>query len=267
MVGHVEWIDFVRVEKLPGPGDIVHALESWQEVGGGGAVAAVQLARLAKDVHFFTALGDDEFGRRSYEALSAMGVQVHAVFRPHATQRRALTHIDAAGERTITVLGPRLHSLPEDALPWHWLNRCAACYFTGGVAAEARRARRLVATTRVREQLAEIRPDAWVGSSQDPRETISPKDVTEPLVLTDGARGGRYWLDGAEGHYPPVAPAGAVVDTYGCGDSFAAGLTYALGQDLDWPEALELAARCGSACLGGRGPYAGQLRFRRAGAS
>ena len=49
-------------------------------------------------------------------------------------------------------------------------------------------------------------------------------------------------------------------DAYGCGDSFAGGLTYGLGADLPLPAALELGARCGAACLTGRGPYEGQLR-------
>ena len=50
---------------------------------------------------------------------------------------------------------------------------------------------------------------------------------------------------------------GPVRDAYGCGDSFAAGLTYGLGAGLAMPDALELGARCGAACLTGRGPYAG----------
>ena len=65
VVGHVEWIEFARVPHLPAPGEIVHATESWQEAGGGGAVAAVQLAKLAGGRDFFTALADDELGRRA----------------------------------------------------------------------------------------------------------------------------------------------------------------------------------------------------------
>ena len=47
VVGHVEWIEFGRVDHVPAPGEIVHVSESWQEPGGGGAVAAVQLCKLA----------------------------------------------------------------------------------------------------------------------------------------------------------------------------------------------------------------------------
>jgi ribokinase len=52
---------------------------------------------------------------------------------------------------------------------------------------------------------------------------------------------------------------GAVVDTYGAGDSFAAGLTFGLGEGMGVEPALELAARCGAWCISGRGPYGNQL--------
>lgn len=45
------------------------------------------------------------------------------------------------------------------------------------------------------------------------------------------------------------------MDAYGCGDTFAAALTLGLGQGRATGDALELAARCGAACLAGRGPY------------
>ena len=73
VVGHVEWIEFARVPEMPAPGTIVHAVERWEEPGGGGAVAAVQLAKLAGEGLFLTALGDDPLGERSAEALLGVG--------------------------------------------------------------------------------------------------------------------------------------------------------------------------------------------------
>ena len=49
------------------------------------------------------------------------------------------------------------------------------------------------------------------------------------------------------------------VDDYGCGDAFAAALTYGLGAGLMLDEAIGLAARCGAAVLCGRGPYGAML--------
>jgi ribokinase len=50
------------------------------------------------------------------------------------------------------------------------------------------------------------------------------------------------------------------VDAYGSGDSFAAGLTYGLAAGHPVEQAVEFGARCGAACMAGRGPYEGQLK-------
>ena len=94
VVGHVEWIQFARVAHVPRPGEIVQAIEDWEEPGGGGAVAAVQLARLAGECLFLTALGDDDLGHRAKEELEALGVRVEVAWRPEA-QRKAFVHADA----------------------------------------------------------------------------------------------------------------------------------------------------------------------------
>ena len=65
VVGHVEWVEFVRVPAVPQPGEIVHAFETWEEPAGGGAVAAVQLAQLAGVVHVL-------HGARSRRARAAL---------------------------------------------------------------------------------------------------------------------------------------------------------------------------------------------------
>jgi ribokinase len=81
------------------------------------------------------------------------------------------------------------------------------------------------------------------------------------VVSTEGARGGSYReCTGGSGTWTAARLPGAPVDAYGCGDSFAAGLTYGLGAGLDVPSALALAARCGAICLTGHGPYERQLR-------
>src|ERR671937_24352 len=103
VVGHVEWVEFARVEHVPGAGEIVHAGEAWEEAAGGGAVAAVQLVRLGAETTLFTVFGNDELGRRSRAQLTEQGVKLHAVVVPEP-QRRAFTFVDAGGERPIPVL-------------------------------------------------------------------------------------------------------------------------------------------------------------------
>ena len=121
VVGHIEWVEFARVDHVPEPGEILSAHETWEEAAGGGAVAAVQLANLAGSCLFFTALADDGLGRRSREELERRGVTVHSG-QARGTQRRAFTYVDENGERTITVLGEKLRASGEDgSLPWEEL--------------------------------------------------------------------------------------------------------------------------------------------------
>jgi ribokinase len=268
VVGHVEWIEFARVDHVPRPGEIVHASEVWEEPGGGGAVSAVQLARLAGEATLFTALGDDELGHRAKVELERLGLRVEAMFRPEP-QRRGFVHVDAAGERTITVIGQRMGPHGDDPLPWDELDGADAVYLTAGDAAAARAARgarTLVATARGLETLraAGVRVDALVASARDPGERFGPGDL-EPapdlLVRTAGGTGGEWEArDGTRGRWRSTEPPGPVGDAYGCGDSFAGGLTFGLGSGRTIDAALNLAARCGAACLTGRGPYAAQLR-------
>jgi ribokinase len=268
VVGHVEWIEFGRVDHVPAPGEIVHVDESWEVPGGGGAVSAVQLCRLADAGTLYTALGDDELGHRSKSDLERLGLRVEAVFRPEP-QRRAFVHVDRAGERTITVVGDRLGPRADDPLPWHELGEVDAVYFTAGdpgALREARRARALVATARGLDVVAAagVELDALVASSRDRGERYEAGDLEPPprhVVRTAGAAGGEYeTAAGERGRWEASALPGPVSDFYGCGDSFAAGLTYGLGAGLPIGEAVRLGGRCGAACATGRGPYEGQLR-------
>ena len=264
VVGHVEWVEFARVDHVPEPGEIVQAFETWEEAAGGGAVAAVQLANLAGSCLFFTALADDDLGRRSREELEARGVTVHAGHAP-GRQRRALTHVNEDGERTITLLGEKLRPSGEDAsLPWEELRRCDAVYFTGGDVAALRAARHcpvLVATSRELATLrrADVEVDVLVGSGEDAAERFESGELDpEPriVVTTAGALGG--WIrPGGPFRATPIP--GPVSDAYGCGDCFAAGLTYGLAAGNPVDEAVALGAMCGAMVLTGRGAYEHQL--------
>jgi ribokinase len=268
VVGHVEWIEFARVERVPAPGQIVHALEAWEEPAGGGAVAAVQLARLAGECLFLTALGDHPLGHRAKRELEALGVRVEAAWHPEP-QRRAFVYLDADGERTITVMGERLGPSATDPLPWAELDDMDAVYFTAGdqgAVRAARAARTLVATVRALDALAEahVQLDALVSSADDEGERYTPGGVDpQPLLVvrTAAAGGGSFvTADGRTGEWEAAPLPGPAVDSYGAGDCFAAGLAYGLAESRPVQEALALAARCGAACVTGRGPYEGQLR-------
>ena len=268
VVGHVEWVEFAEVAHVPEQGEIIHASATFEEPAGGGAVAAVQLRKLAGEATVFTAFGDDEVGHRSEAELREHGVRVEARFHPEP-QRRAFVHL-TTGERTITVLGPRLGPSGAADLAWDLLDDTDAVYVTAGdveAVRHARRARTLVATPRGLETLADahVELDALVMSGRDPGERYSPGDLDPSprlVVRTLGAAGGEWETAGGErGRWGPAPLPGPVRDAYGCGDSFAAGLTYGLGAGWSVDGAVELAARCGAACLTGRGPYEAQLEL------
>jgi ribokinase len=263
VVGHVEWVDFARVERLPVPGEIVQASETWAEAAGGGGVASVRLAELGGACTLYTALGQDDLGERSLAQLSGLGVRVEA--RRHAEpQRRAFTFVDAGGERTITILGEKHVPRGGDPLPWDELAGADAVYLVSGDAdavRAARRARVLVATARVLPALAVagVRLDALVRSGSDPSESYEPGDLDpEPgLVVATAGRAGGAWVgaDGRSGSYEPAPLPGPLRDAYGAGDSFAAGLTYALAGGEATAAAVAFAARCAAEALARRGAH------------
>jgi ribokinase len=253
VVGHVEWVQFARVPALPPAGGVARASEAWEEPGGAGAVVAAQLARLNGRCELFTALGDDELGRRSARRLAELGVDVH-VERFGAT-RQAVVHVDADGERTITVLGEKLR--PHGPLP---LDGYDAVFFVAGdVAAlrSARAARFLAATARELATLREggLELDLLVASASDPGERHAGDVSARHVVVTAGADG--CVVDGLP--YPAAPLPGPVVDSYGAGDSFAAALCFALARGDSLDDALALAARAGAAVVTGRGPFAAQI--------
>ncbi len=268
VVGHVEWVEFVRVERVPEPGEIVSAIETWAEPAGGGAAAVVQLAKLAGGATLYTALGDDELGRRAAAELARLGVRVEVAWRAEP-QRRAFCYVDAAGERTITLLSHKLVPRASDPLPWDELDAVDGVYFTGGDADAvrlARRARVLVATARELATLQEaaVELDAVVASARDAGERYEDGQL-EPrprlVVRTEGAEGGTADPGGRFAASPLPGP---ISDVYGAGDAFAAALTFGLAGGRSVGAALALAARCGAAVLTGRGPYTAQLRLAEA---
>lgn len=261
VVGHVEWMEFLAVDQLPRPGAIGHALRTLQEPAGGGAVVAVQIARLLKQpVQFFTALGRDAVGDACVKRLEQLGLEVHVAWR-EAPTRRGLSLVDDEGDRAITVIGERLTPTLADPLPWAELADCDGLFVTAADAPllkACRAAAVLAATPRVRLpvlQEAAVALDALIGSGLDPGERLDPAQLTPPpqtLIRTEGAAGG---LSLPGGRYAPAPLPGPMVESYGCGDSFAAGVVTGLAARWSLAQSIALGAQCGAACATRFGPY------------
>lgn len=253
VVGHVEWVDFVELERLPRAGEILHAGAASARPAGGGGVAAVVLAELGAEVDFFTALGDDFDGHAAADQLAARGVRVQVAWRSQPT-RRAITLLEG-GERTIVTIGERLEPVGSDALQWEHLDGADGVYFTAGDAealGHARTARVVVASPRGRHSLVGgPNIDALVYSGLDHDESAWAHRLAghaRLLVETRGGEGG-LWTGEESGVWKPVPPPGPVRDAYGCGDSFAAAFTFGLAGGRSVAEAAALGAELGARCL------------------
>lgn len=262
VVGHLEWVTFLAVNELPSPGQISRAHRSLEEPAGAGAVVAVQLARLTgQKVAFFTALGRDEIGARSEARLRELGVTPIVAWRDQPT-RRGISLVDRSSDRAITVIGERLTPVAYDPLPWEHLADCAGV-FVSATDSEglklARAAKVLTATPRLRLpvlQGAGVSLDALIGSNLDPGECIEEGALTPAPTLriaTEGEKGG-VLIPGGRFEAQPLP--GPLTETYGCGDSFAAGVTAGLAAGWSTTDAIKLGAQCGATCATHFGPYA-----------
>lgn len=252
VVGHVEWVDFIPIERLPHPGEVAHARGAFSRAAGGGGVAAVVLAELGAEVDFYCALGDDAHGRAAAEQLTEHGVTAHVGWRSQEPTRRAVTLLEDDGERTIVTVGDRLEPRGEDDLGWERMRDDDGVYFTAGDAgalAAARRARVLVASPRGRAALA-AGPlvDALVYSRSDADEAEWARQLEERaglLVETRGVEGGVWWGE-STGSWQAVPTEGTAKDSYGAGDAFAAAFTFGLADGLSVAAAAALGAEAGA---------------------
>jgi len=264
IIGHVEWVTHA-LGRLPDRGHIADLHDPWCEPAGGGGVAAVAAARLGAHVTLLTALGDDLTAAESRRLLEDRGVSVIAA-RASGPQTPVLTIIEPGGERTIMVVGARMQARASDLSGTDLLASADAVYYTGEdpeLLRVAREARHLVVSGRRLADVAAagIVVDVIVASANDPDE--SPAALPGALapgavVMTNGAAGGSIERHGAAmRRYAPAVQAAPIVDSYGCGDSFAAGLTVGLARGLGIDDAVAVGAAAGGLCAtwrGGLGP-------------
>jgi ribokinase len=254
----VEWLELGVGREPLVPGGIVNIQAEYSEPGGGGGVSVRALPALGASLtRFYTALGNDEHGRRSEEILTADGVEV-CVARRDRPQTRAYTVVDPTGERTIFVRGENDHPTLDDDLPWDELATFDGVFYTGDdprTLQAARRAKVVVVTARRFDSLVEsgVEVDVLIGSSSDVNEQFDLARLrAQPHIVarTAGVRGGTYTLaDGSIGSWNSVPPPGPIVDTYGAGDVFMAALTLALGRGDRLDDALSFSARSSAAQL------------------
>ena len=261
VIGHIEWITFIKVPQLPKAGLIYHSQQCLESPAGGGAVISKKLRELTLgEVHFFTALGNDFYGNQSFNLLQNMGIKLHVAWSNKPT-RKGFSLIDSQGERSITIVGERLSPTYKDNLDWSILNNMDGIFITAAdeeIFKKARIAKTLCTTPRVGLDIINesgIFLDALIGSNLDPGEAFSLNQLIlmpKIVIKTEGENGGII-LPG--GRYKALENKKTKVDSYGCGDSFAAGMLYGLSSNWEIEESLNLAKIMGRNCSEHFGPY------------
>ncbi len=261
VIGHIEWITFLKVDQLPKPGLISHSKYFLECPAGGGTVIAKRLRELTNsEVHFFTALGDDFYGNQSFNILERMGIKLHVAWRDEPT-RRGFSIIDSVGERSITIIGDRIAPKNKDNLDWSTLNDMDGIFITAAdkeIFKKSRVAKILCTTPRVGLDIINesgIFLDGLIGSNLDPGEVFSLNELRlKPrfVIKTEGKNGGIVFPGG---RYKAIGNKKKEVDSYGCGDSFAAGILYGLTSNWDIEESLNIAKIMGRNCSEHFGPY------------
>ena len=262
VIGHVEWVTFLKVDQLPLAGRISHAKDSFEEAAGGAAVAAVQMARLIDGpVDLITSLGKDNHGEKCYERLTKFGLNLKVAWRDKPT-RKGISLISKDGERAITVIGERLQPLGSDDLSWSDMKDYDGIFVTAtdkeGITF-ARKAKFLSATPRTGKNTlmnSKVKINALIGSGLDPDEKINYEEL-EPkpdvYIATKGKSGGSIFPKNHK--YTSIKPSSKEIDSYGCGDCFAGAVTAALSAKLSLKQAIKIGAYCGAECSTHYGPY------------
>ena len=261
VIGHIEWINFLKVDLLPEPGIITHAKTSLELPAGGGALIAKTLYELSNnEIHFFTSLGKDYYGEKSFDFFKKIGINLHVAWRSEPT-RKGFSLIDKKGERSITIIGKRLAPSFNDDLDWEILRDMDGIFITAGdnnLFKKAREANVLCTTPRVGIDLinqSKVILDAIIGSNLDPDESFLLSDLNEKhryVIKTEGEKGG-ICIPG--GGFNAINNKSQKIDSYGCGDSFAAGILYGLTESWPIEKALKLGTVLGRNCIEHFGPY------------
>lgn len=215
-------------------------------VGGNAVNVAVQLALEGEKCSYFGAIGCDEAGRWTRDALIAHGVSVAHVQEMDAPTAYTDIDVDAAGERIIAFeefgSSALYRPTPQDISALADMDHIHFGWFKGAALLRERLAGNGVSFS----QDVAVNPDAPgldIGfDSVGPSEILAQAALQRLLglgcrvaVVTCGAMGSMA-SDGGDVVTTGIRPVPLVVDTTGAGDTFIAGFLSA------WKRALPLAA-------------------------
>jgi len=269
-------VDIVcRAERLPRPGETVHADSSAITLGGKGANQAAAIAKLGRRVELAGRTGTDVLATLAREKLASFGVGLaHLVPDAQTPTGIALIGIDREGQNSIMVSGGA--NMAIDAAQTAALASLFAAAPVlllqleiplAAVLAAAQAARAGGAKVILDPAPACALPDEAfrLADIMTPNETetemlvglrpTSPEDAAQAAerllgrglgtaIIKLGARG-VYYRSGATAGFVPPFPVTAI-DSVAAGDSFNGGLAFALARGDALADAVRFAAACGA---------------------
>ncbi len=268
----------VKSPRIPVPGETILGGDFLMVPGGKGANQAVAAARLGARVCFVARLGDDLFGRKSFENFQREGLDTRFVaLTPHTPSGVALITVDEAGNNAIVVAaGANARLSPDDVrraeaeiraagavvaqleVPMMTVQCAAELAHEAGVpfilnpAPAQRLSPELLARVEVltpNETEAQILTGIEVvgdDSAREAAESLLSAGV-KAIILTMGARG---FLLAAEGgmEFVPALRVKAI-DATAAGDAFTGSLAVSLAQGRPLREAAAFANRVAALCV------------------
>jgi ribokinase len=262
VVGSVNADLVVSVRELPRPGETVSGGTFARHGGGKGANQAVAAARLGARVLFVGAIGNDDLGEEALKQLADEGVDVSKAIRlDDIPTGVALIVVDERGENQIAVASGANAALTGEHVEQALGLAGSGVVLLGhevpveAVAAGARAARaagwQAILNPAPARQLIDdldgviLTPNADEARrlTGEPDPEAAARALSErtgaPVLVTLGADGALLMRDGHAERVP--APAVAVVDTTGAGDTVNGALAAELAAGRDLRDAVRFA--------------------------
>ncbi len=275
-IGSINMDLVVQVDRFPSPGETLTGKTFNTFPGGKGANQAVALARLGADVRMAGKVGDDSFGEEYIEHFTAAGVDIAAVQMVSGCSTGvAVIEVDGQGENHIVIVPGANGEVDREYVRQILDSRGDIDIFllqleipldtVAFILQELKqRGKRVVldpAPMPAKEEFDKLIPfldivtpnETEIGllTGVDVQDVESAKQAGDMLldrgvhtvIIKAGGRGSYIVTREGARHVPSFKV--EVADTTGAGDSFNAGLAYALGEGMAINDAVRFASAVG----------------------
>ena len=270
VVGSTNMDMVVKTSHIPAHGETVLGGAFLMNPGGKGANQAVAVARLGGNVQFVSKIGNDVFGKQSFQLFQAEGINTSCILSDESLPSGvALITVDAAGENSIVVAaGANANLLPADIeralgeigtagiillqleIPLATVQYVAEYAASNGIRVILNPAPAAVLPSQLLSHIDVITPNVTEASmisgikvSDVETAKQAAKRIRElgvdTVVITMGPAGALV-LEGAVFTHVP-APKVQPVDTTAAGDTFNGALAVALSEQKSLPDAVRFA--------------------------